>query len=80
MFCEIKIKNKKLRINLKQPIDISIPVKNKGVKGWGLDFAKIDYVKNKYFIGNINKEYTKIFIFVISIPDVIGSIGILAFL
>lgn len=36
------------------------------------------YVDN--IIGNINKEYTKIFIFVISIPDVIGSIGILAFL
>ena len=48
MFCEIKIKNKRLRINLKNPIDISIPVQNKGIKGWGLDFAKINYVKNKH--------------------------------
>tara|TARA_Y100000739_G_C20510477_1_gene419282 strand:+ start:94 stop:825 length:732 start_codon:yes stop_codon:yes gene_type:complete len=55
MFCEIKIKNKKLKINLKKPIDISIPVKNKGIKGWGLDFAKINYVKNSHFIGNIKK-------------------------
>jgi len=55
MFCDIKIENHYKKINLNNPIDISIPVKKNGIRGWGLDYAKIQPVKNKNFIGSIYK-------------------------
>lgn len=56
MKAKIKIKNKKIKVDLSKPIDISIALENKkGALAWYVNNPIIEPVKNGDFIGSVAK-------------------------
>tara|TARA_B100001094_G_scaffold163170_1_gene157923 strand:+ start:750 stop:1517 length:768 start_codon:yes stop_codon:yes gene_type:complete len=54
MIAEIKINNKKFKVDLNDPIDLSLTSKvEKSFKAWYVDEIKINPIKNNDFIGSV---------------------------
>ena len=56
MIAEININNEKFKVDLNDPIDLSLTSKvEKSFKAWYVDEIQINPIKNDDFIGSVNK-------------------------
>ena len=56
MIAEININNEKFKVDLNNPIDLSLASKvEKSFKAWYVDEIKINPIKNGDFIGSVNE-------------------------
>ena len=56
MIAEININNEKFKVDLNDPIDLSLTSKvEKSFKAWYVDEIKINPIKNDDFIGSVNE-------------------------
>ena len=56
MIAEININNEKFKVDLNNPIDLSLTSKvEKSFKAWYVDEIKINPIKNGDFIGSVNE-------------------------